>query len=195
MSLNAAALELIKLSEGFVDHWYPDPGTSGEPWTCCYGHTAAAGPPAYRAGQKFTTSDGEAILTQDLADTEAMVKKLVKVQLNDNQFGALVSFAFNVGAAGLAGSTLLRRLNAGDPAGAAAEFGRWNHAAGRVLPGLTARRAAERALFLKAVAIPIPASAAPAAPPLPVPPPLPPPPPGFWRSLLAFLISLLTRKV
>ena len=69
-------------------------------------------------------------------------------QATDHQFAALVSFAFNLGPAALAGSTLLKLHNAGHYRAAASQFGRWNHAAGRVLRGLTIRRAKEAALYL-----------------------------------------------
>lgn len=117
-------------------------------WTIGYGHTAAAGSPTPAAGMTITAAEAEAILARDLAVFERAVEGLAKVPLAQHEFDALVSFAFNLGAANLAGSTLLRKLNAGDRAGAAAEFGRWNKAGGRVLAGLTRRRAEERALFL-----------------------------------------------
>ena len=78
---------------------------------------------------------------------------MVKVPLNENQHGALVSFTYNLGAGNLGSSTLLRKLNAGDYAGAAAEFPRWNKAGGKELAGLTRRRAAEKALFEKPVSV------------------------------------------
>ena len=68
--------------------------------------------------------------------------------LTQNQFDALVVFTFNVGVGAEAHSTLLAKLNAGDMAGAADEFLKWNHAGGVVVDGLTRRRQAERALFL-----------------------------------------------
>jgi len=68
--------------------------------------------------------------------------------LTQNQFDALVVFTFNVGVGAEAHSTLLAKLNAGDTAGAADEFLKWNHAGGVVVDGLTRRRQAERALFL-----------------------------------------------
>ena len=79
---------------------------------------------------------------------ESDVSNLVKVKLTQGQFDALVSFAYNLGARALSTSTLLQKLNAGDYTGAADEFPRWNKAGGKVLPGLTWRREAERALFL-----------------------------------------------
>jgi lysozyme len=72
---------------------------------------------------------------------------LVTAPLSDGQFAALASFAFNLGGGNLAKSTLLKKLNAGDYAGAAEEFGRWVKSGGQTLPGLVARRAAETALF------------------------------------------------
>lgn len=72
----------------------------------------------------------------------------VTVCLSQNQLDSLASFVFNVGGRNFAQSTLLSRLNAGNYAGAGAQFGRWVYAGGRVLPGLVSRRAAEAALFL-----------------------------------------------
>jgi lysozyme len=79
------------------------------------------------------------------------VDSLVKVSLNDNQYAAIVSFAFNLGVGNLKQSTLLKKLNAGDFAGAANEFAKWNKAGGKVLAGLTRRRAAEAELFRRPV--------------------------------------------
>ncbi len=79
--------------------------------------------------------------------------RLVKVALSQNQWDALMSFVYNLGAANLASSTLLKLLkllNADDYAGAADQFTRWNKAGGQVLSGLTKRRNAERAMFLGA---------------------------------------------
>ena len=102
----------------------------------------------------------------------------VKVPLNPNQFGALTSFTYNLGAGNLRSSTLLRKLNAGDYAGAAAEFARWNKAGGKVLKGLTRRRAAERALFEKPAAR-IPVADATATPGK-----------GFMAALISFIRSI-----
>lgn len=150
--INQAGLNLIKDFEGYAEvvpgtttvRAYPDPGTGGDPWTIGYGHTGAD----VRPGVVFTQAQAEAALRSDLRDAEEAVARAVAVALSDNQFAALVSFTFNVGAGALLESTLLRLLNQGDVAGAAAQFAQWVRGGGGVLPGLVRRRAAERALFL-----------------------------------------------
>lgn len=146
MQINNAGLALIKEFEGFVDRWYRDPVGI---WTCCYGHTDAAGDPKHSSttDKRFTEAEGAEILRRDLGQYEQAVSRAVKVPLNENQFSALTSFTYNLGPVNLGTSTLLRRLNAGDYEGAAAEFPKWNKAGGKALAGLTRRRAAERALF------------------------------------------------
>lgn len=150
MAVNQEALDLIKHFEGLVKKWYRDPVGV---WTIGYGHTDSAGHPRHRddPGLTLTDRDAEIILQRDLGQYEAAVQGAVKVPLNENQYGALVSFTYNLGPGNLRSSTLLRKLNAGDYAGAAAEFPRWNKAGGKVLQGLVRRRAAEQALFNKAV--------------------------------------------
>ena len=99
-------------------------------------------------GITITKQEAEERLKARLTrEFEPGVVSLVKVPLTQNQFDALVCFAYNVGIQALRGSTLLKKLNGGDYAGAANEFGRWNRAGGRVLSGLISRRAAERACF------------------------------------------------
>ena len=147
--VNDATLKLITEFEGFVPNWYPDPAHGWKVPTVAYGHTDAAGEPKYAAtkSKTFTVAEGLEMLRHDLGQYEASVKKYVKVPLNDNQLGSLVSFTYNLGAANLASSTLIRKLNAGDYDGAAAEFARWNRANGKIMAGLTRRRLAEAALF------------------------------------------------
>jgi lysozyme len=98
-------------------------------------------------GPAHHAAGAESILTADLAKVAQQVASVVTVPLNENQFGALVSFTFNLGLTNLKRSTLLKRVNASDFAGAAAEFGKWVNAAGKKMPGLVKRRAAEAALF------------------------------------------------
>lgn len=147
--LNQATVDLIKGFEGWRAKAYPDPGTGGEPITVGFGHTTAAGPPSVHLGMTITLELGEAILRSDLKKTCATVASAVKKPITDNQFGALVSLAFNIGVGNFLKSTLLKKINAGDFAGASFEFSKWNKAAGKVMPGLTKRRAAEAALFAK----------------------------------------------
>jgi len=137
------AVALVKHFEGLYRDAYRCP--AGVP-TIGYGHTAGV-----RMGDVIRTSDAELLLEQDLTLAAAQVDKLVRVPVTDEQRGALASFTFNLGAGSLAASTLLKKLNAGDVEGAAAEFGKWVYASvgglKKQLPGLVARRAAEAALF------------------------------------------------
>lgn len=99
-------------------------------------------------GQVITEQQAEDFLTQDLAVAEKAVNDAVGVDITQNQFDALADFAFNLGGHALASSTLIRKLNAGDKMGAANEFAKWDHSAGKEVPGLLRRRLAERDLFL-----------------------------------------------
>ncbi|MGK9381775.1 lysozyme [Salmonella enterica subsp. enterica] len=130
MRISEKGITLIKEFEGCSLTAYPDPGTGGDPWTIGYGWTHSV--------------DGKPVKPGMMID-EATAERLLKTGLVGY---ALVSFAYNLGARTLSSSTLLRKLNAGDYAGAADEFLRWNKAGGKVLNGLTRRREAERALFL-----------------------------------------------
>jgi lysozyme len=143
MHASQKGIDLIKSSEGLRLTAYPDPATGGEPWTIGYGTTRGVKP-----GMKITAEQAEQYLKADVARFEPELAALVKVPLSQNQWDALMSFVYNLGSANLASSTLLKLLNAGDYARAADQFPRWNKAAGKELPGLTKRRAAEQALFL-----------------------------------------------
>ncbi|MEL6326935.1 MAG: lysozyme [Cyanobacteria bacterium J06626_23] len=137
---NSNGLRLIKSFEGLRLTAYQD---AVGVWTIGYGTTRNV-----RRGMQITRTQAEAFLQEDLVRFEQAVNDAVKVPINDNQFSALVSFAYNVGSGALRSSTLLKKLNQGDIRGAANELPRWNKAGGRVLAGLTRRRNAERALFL-----------------------------------------------
>lgn len=101
-----------------------------------------------KMGDKITQAQADDRLLTRYDEFQAKVVKLVTHRITDNQLGALVCFAYNVGVTAFAKSTLLKKLNAGDVKGAASEFLRWNKAGGKVLNGLTKRRVAERDLFL-----------------------------------------------
>lgn len=113
--------------------------------TIGYGHTTAAGLPKVYVGMKITQEEADTILASDLASVEADVAHHVKVDLNQHQFDALVSFDFNTGALGR--SNVLRAVNARDFAAVAGDLLMWDHAGGRVLPGLYRRRVAEGKMF------------------------------------------------
>lgn len=153
MKTNDAGLQLIKDSEGFIDHWYPDPAHGWKVPTCCIGHTDAAGMPFYKdtKTKKFTLKEGLDILAGDLGPVESAVSRNVKVSLNENQFSALVSFVFNLGEGNFKSSTLLKKLNSGDYKGAADELPKWVKANGKRMRGLEIRRDKERTLFLTPV--------------------------------------------
>lgn len=132
-------LGLIKHFEGVRTEAYQD---SVGVWTIGYGSTKGVKP-----GQRISLEKANSLLEKDIADHAAAVDRLVKVDLNQDQYDALVSFTFNLGEGNLAKSTLLKKLNAGDYKGASKEFIRWNKAGGKVLKGLTRRRMAEAELF------------------------------------------------
>jgi lysozyme len=115
-------------------------------WTIGYGHTGDV-----KQGDKITEHQADAIMTVDLDRFEKAISVLAP-NLNQNQFDACVSLAFNVGINRFARSQLLAFAKAGKFAEAADQFLRWTLAAGKVLPGLVKRRAAERKLFLTPVA-------------------------------------------
>jgi GH24 family phage-related lysozyme (muramidase) len=144
--INQAGLDLIKHFEGLRTTAYKDPVGI---WTIGYGHTSMAGPPPVYEGMTITTAEAEIILKQDLDIFERGVTDALTITTNENQFSAMVSFSFNVGLRAYRNSTLLKKHNAGDFAGAANEFPRWVYADGQVLPGLVRRREAERALYLR----------------------------------------------
>lgn len=143
LCMDQQGLDLLRQSEGLRLQAYPDPGTRGAPWTIGYGHTG----PEVQAGLAIDSAQAEVWLQKDLARAEGAVKRLVQVPLTQGQFNALVDFAFNLGEGNLARSTLLRRLNQGDYAGAKREFQRWIYSAGQVLDGLVTRRQREADLF------------------------------------------------
>lgn len=139
--INAQGLSLLKRSEGLVLSAYRDPVGI---WTIGYGHTG----PEVKPGLKISPAQAETLLRKDLGRFESVVRSLVKVPVNANQFSALVSFTYNVGTGALGQSTLLSLLNQQNYQGAANEFSRWVYGGGQALPGLVKRRSQERALFL-----------------------------------------------
>ncbi len=167
-SVNDATVALVKSFEGIPDgdpttvkiDAYLDPvGIRTIGW----GHAIADGSGKWLRGPEnkaaaralypggITLEQAETLLKADLIDTARDVQSVVSRPLTDNQFGALVSFTFNLGLGNLRQSTLLRKLNAADFTGGINEFAKWNkgtvNGVKKELPGLTRRRAAEMALF------------------------------------------------
>ena len=139
MKTSEVGVELIKEFEGCKQVAYQD---SVGVWTIGYGHTKDV-----YEGQLAIKKTIERWLQEDLEEFESYVSKLVKVELNQNQFDALVAWTFNLGPTNLNESTMLRKLNYGDYESVPDEMRRWNKAGGEVLNGLVRRRDAEANLF------------------------------------------------
>ncbi len=145
MSYSKDGLALTESFEGCRLAAYPDPGTGGAPWTIGYGHTSGV-----NQGDVCTQDQAEQWLIQDVqAVVDAINRDCTISNLTQHEFDALVDFGFNLGTRALEGSTLWRKLMAGDVAGADAEFPKWDMAGGHVMAGLLRRRQAEAALFMK----------------------------------------------
>ena len=150
MSVSASGLKLIQSFEGCEKkagrgHFraYLDPVGI---LTIGWGHTNATGR-KFSADSVWTQAECDAALREDMAKFESGVRSLVKVEIEQCQFDALVSFAYNCGTGNLKSSTLLRKVNRRDFSGAARVFAKSHKAGGRVLKGHTRRRAAEATLF------------------------------------------------
>jgi lysozyme len=137
-----SCLQLVTGAPGYFKAYVCPAGVLTIGW----GHTNNHGR-RFDANMFWTQSDCDAAFAVDMQHFENAVRRLTTVALNQQQFDALVSFAYNCGEGNLSKSTLLRKVNAGDFAGAALEFPRWNRGGGRVLAGLVRRRASEALLF------------------------------------------------
>lgn len=148
---SAKAIDLIHGFETLELNAYRDPGSrNGLPITNGWGTTVGETGEPIRLGEVWTKEKADRLFARDLAKFSRNVAALLgSAPTTQNQFDALVSFAYNIGygEGGLKTSTLLRKHKAGDYAGAKAEFARWNKNDGKVLNGLTRRRAAEAALY------------------------------------------------
>ena len=148
MEYSKDGLHLTERFEGCRLVAYPDPGSGGDPWTIGYGHTG----PEVVEGLEITQDQAEQYLAQDIKQAEANVNAVVHVELTQEEFDALVDFAFNCGCRNLDSSTLMKKLNAGDYDGASHEFIKWDMAAGHHMAGLLKRREAEAAMFISKLA-------------------------------------------
>lgn len=153
MQISDEGLRLIKSFEGYLTRQkdgscaaYLCPAnvpTIG--WGCTEG---------VKLGMVWTLGEAEAGLRREIAKFETAVMKSVTVEMNQNEFDAMVSLAYNIGSGAFERSTVLKRLNKGDRVGAAQAFEFWNKGGGRILKGLVSRRKREAALFLKPVEAP-----------------------------------------
>ena len=146
MKISSLGLELIKEFEGFSANAYLCPAKIP---TIGYGNTFYSDGRKVKLGEQISKTDAlellEKVVNKDFADK---IFPAIKVPVTQSQFDAMVSLAYNIGAGAFLKSTLLKKVNAGDFAGAGEEFLRWNKALGKEVLGLTKRREREKQLFL-----------------------------------------------
>jgi lysozyme len=139
MVYSTSGIQLTERFEGVRLTSYQD--STGK-WTIGYGHTFGV-----TAGMSCTLAQAVTWLMADTSIAQSDVKYYVKVALTQGEFDALVDFAFNLGRGNLNNSTLLKELNAGNYAAAAAQFDSWDRAGGQVVAGLLRRRQSETQEF------------------------------------------------
>lgn len=144
--INRATEDLIKEFEGLSLKAYRCPA---DKWTIGYGITADAGVGIEpKAGMVITEADADMYFRRAINKFAAEIRPLITVPITENEFGAFVSLAYNIGSTAFAESTALRRFNDGDKAGAVEALQWFKKAGGKTLKGLVRRRAAEAALFV-----------------------------------------------
>jgi len=157
LTTSQRGIDLIHSFESFQPNAYKDPGSAnGLPITIGWGSTRDASGNPIKLGTVWTREQADAQFARDLRSFEVGVNMLLQgTPTTQNQFDALVSFAYNVGldidddkvAEGLGDSTLLRKHLGGDYAGAKAAFASWKYNDGKVMNGLIRRRAEEAKLY------------------------------------------------
>lgn len=200
MKISRSGIDLITRWEGCKLTAYLD---GGGVWTIGYGHTSAAGAPEVKRGLKISLQDAKDIFVRDVVKYEAAVDKAINRPMTQGQFDAMVSLCYNIGPGAFAGSTLVRKFNAGDIAGAKRAFGSWIKDNGKVVKGLQNRRADEQNHFTLPIPAmptmnvePLPQSPAPTVPTTPESPPVAEskPPVGLLKAFLSFLAFLFMPK-
>jgi lysozyme len=197
MKISRLGIDLITRWEGCKLDAYKD---GGGVWTIGYGHTSMAGAPEVKKGLKITLQDAKDIFVRDIVRYEAAVSKALTRTPTQAQFDAMVSLCYNIGPGAFAGSTLVRKFNAGDVAGAHKAFGSWIKDNGKVVKGLQNRRADEQNHFGLNVptmgAQPLPKSPVPTMPPITETPSSANPEPsvGLLKAFLSFLAFLFMPK-
>jgi len=182
--INKATIDLIKEFEGFRAKAYVDPVGIV---TIGYGTTAAAGVGIVpRLGMTITEADAEGYLMAAVDKFAAQIRPKITQPINENEFGAFVSLAYNIGPGAFAKSSALAKFNADDKRGAANAILLWNKAGGAVMRGLKRRREAERELFMTPVLASI--LVVDKIPPSTVAKPSP------WAAIIAAILAIFGRK-
>lgn len=172
MRVNQDTINLIKKWEGFRARAYRD---AVGIWTIGYGTTARAGVGIDpKPGMDITEVEAEYYLEKAVNKFADDIRNAITVEINENEFGAFVSLAYNIGPTAFKRSSALRHFNAGNKKKACANIALWNKAGGKVLRGLVNRRKEEQELFRKPVSV---------TPPPPDVEPVPPRPDSFWARL------------
>lgn len=191
MKMSKVGLDLLKRWEGCRLKSYKD---SAGIWTVGYGLTSAAGIIPVTEGLTITQAQADDYLARALVKYEQAVERAITRPMTQPQFDAMTSLCYNIGPGAFAASTVVRRFNAEDIAGAGEAFLMWTKAGGKELQGLVNRRHDERRMFLSA-GKPVEAAPEPQAPIPPPPqesPPEPSPvPPSASHSAMAWLIGMV----
>lgn len=131
---------------------YPDPATGNEPWTIGYGHTGSLSGSKVRKGQKITKEQSHQFMVDDLAQVYKNLQPLIKTELNENQWAALISFSGNVKWKSVLSSSVLKYINQNKLSEVPGRMALYRLGDGKVMNGLVRRRSAEGALWMKPVA-------------------------------------------
>lgn len=145
LTLSAAGLIGIAISEGFEP--VARPPVPGDVPTGGFGSTRAENGPM-RAGERIDPVRGLILLQRDASEAERIVRRCAPVPMHQHEFDAFVSLAYNIGEGAFCRSTLAKKLNALDYAGACREIEKWVYFKGKTLPGLVKRRQKEYQLCI-----------------------------------------------
>lgn len=142
--------KLWKEFEGLELKAYPDPATGNEPWTIGWGHTGSLSGSKVRRGMVITKEQAEQFMKDDLLQVWRNLQPLIKVDLNANQWAALISFSGNVKWTSVKSSSVIKYINAGRLAEVPGRMALYRLGDGKVMNGLVRRRAAEGTLWMRA---------------------------------------------
>jgi lysozyme len=147
MKVNKLGIDMMHHFEGCRLQAYQ---CSAKVWTIGWGNTYYQDKRPVKQGDVITQAQANELFEMVMNEFAIVVRKALTKEINENQFSALVCFAYNVGIGNLKKSTLLRKVNINpNDETIADEFAKWNKAGGKVLNGLTRRRLAEADLYFK----------------------------------------------